>query len=74
VVFPVDRRLVESEFRLNGDPVTRFSAEADSDRPDDLRALLRAATRRTGGAADVEDYELVVRDADRPARVFVDLG
>ena len=71
---PVGRTLLEFRLRTAGRVVTTFSAEADPRSADDLRALLRSAVRRAGGAdGDVADYELDVLDGGSVLRTFVTL-
>lgn len=66
------RRMLEFRLRTAGEVVTAFSAEADPDSADDLRALLRSAVRRAAGRdADVADYELDVLAGESVRRTFV---
>ena len=72
---PAGRTLLDFRLRTAGRVATTFSAEADPRSADDLRALLRSAVRRAGGAdGDVADYELDVLDGGSVLRTFVTLA
>lgn len=66
------RRLLELEIRHRGEVFRRLTAEADPRCAKDLHQLLAGALRRAGrDEADIEDYEMDIRDSGELISTFV---
>lgn len=69
------RQLLDFRLIHNGDIIRKFTAEVDTSLASELRALLTAAIRRSGGdIAEIRDYELEVLRAGEIVTTFIALA